>query len=1775
MQTNYTPFESRALKNIEAIELLNDIKDRPLSQSELDVLNEYDGWGGLAALFDNNTKHKVLSDRLRDAVEEKVFAELRQSILSSYFTPNYVSEIMWFILSKLGFTGGNVIEPSAGDGALIQGCPDSTRANSTFTAVEYCPISAGILAAKEPSIKVINNGFQSVALPYNYYDCGIANPPFLETFLQDDYDRKLKGSEHNFFLTKTLKTIREGGFLCAIVTRSFLDSVDNTTRTEIAKIATLKIAFRLPNDVFGNDNTNVITDILVFQRVKDGECDTNWLNVDTFEATVEGNASINNYYIEHPTHILGSPQVTTDRFNKLIVDVKREPNIEIQEKIVELCSGLTDCYVDISPGSVNKGEQDIEVSDDIALFNLGFDVKGKPVKRILDFETTPQYERMSFNSTQIKRLQKLITIKTILLSLLEAEANDTDDTACEHLRKQLNIHYDKFIKLYGAISGRGNGFMRECASFGALLGLEVDYEEGVSERVALKQSISPVEPSWQKAQIFSERLNSPVENKPQVETPADALIASLKFKGEVNLPYMTEISGLPESQLLQSLTGAIFFNPISKAYEYKDLYLSGNVIKKIKDAEANLSEYPQLQGNINALKEIAPEKLNAGEITVAFGAPWLPDEYLKDFIHHLLQIKNDYLEQATTSYVAGRWVTNIESYHVDWSRNTTTYGNHRVNAIDIIKKLLNFSPLKVVDRNSNGKPIINKTETELLQNNADRIKEEWGKWTFNCAVRKETLTELYNQQFNAFVEPVFDGSILTDDEGYLPGQNRTIKARPHQLSCIMRGVMTKSLLCDASVGAGKTLISLSLISMLYQLQKQNVGQKFKAMIVVPNHLINNWINEINKFYPSLASKVLIGTEYMTSKKQREAFLANIAFGDWPIVLITRSTFGLIPCSDDYTTGFIQDYIEEVEEHIKSTDDKLTLRELEKVKRSLNAKMLSVLNRQKKDKTNFCFEKLGIQQIVVDEIHEGGFKNLMYLSKLNGVGGLGPADGSQAAFDLFLKARHLQNKYDGRGLLGLSGTTITNSVVEAYTYLRYFYLDEAKKAGISDLDTFVSLFAQPTTEFELSITGSYKERTRLRSFTNLPELSAFFTQFSYVVTKDDLKSQCKAQGVPWYEPEITGGKPQLIMCPRSPNQSAYMAQILARAENIGNVDPSVDNMLKITSDAAKASLDMRFIDPSFEVEENSKINIAAAITARDYALSHDVKGVSLVYIDLGVPGGASGLNLYEEFKQKLIQYGVLEKHIVFAHDANTLQRKRQMETQLNNGDKRVFVSSTSKGSSGYNIQSRIIAVHNLDQSMSWTPSGIEQRLGRALRSGSLLLAQTREKGLPDHTINVYNYATDQSLDSFRFGLLETKARFISMLKNAQKHQRVLTEEEAGEASEDTFASIKAAISGNPLILAAVSTDKKIKQLESKRRAHQHEVMDAQYFVSKHANFKKERQETLSLVALDINNATQHENTFSFTTCNGKLTASATPHETLEERLKLAESAKDKTLKDYKAQYQALEEELKALLNEGEDKSSLTVKRLEASMDDVTSAYRNEKTRRVRRPRCDLEMLFEKELHLARNINGMSLYGSKSQFGTYRGFVVSIGMDFKKHYIYLEGEYFQRRLKFDSKKSVSTAKVLAILDEMFDEIWQEENRVNLHYEGIAKSYAVYEQRQHAQFKHESELLELEELQHAIHIALSSNNEVDPKFAHLLPKQTFEKVEPTYVSDIVLPEQVSPPECYLPDIEAGTSHIPTTITAPTVVGNFFEQTASLNSLFDEDDQLDELIEEHGLIF
>ena len=1767
MQTQFTTFERRVLNNIEAIELLNDKPDRNFTDADIATLQQYSGWGGLTALFDPKKPYRALSERLSDAVGEKAFADLRESILSSYFTPDAISDIMWSLLVKLGFTGGTVVEPAAGSGSLIQACPDTLRANSRFVAIECCPTSAAVLKAKEPNIKVINQTYQSTCLPYLHYDCVIQNPPFLGTILQDEFDRKLRASEHNFFLQKAIKTVREGGFMCALVTRSFLDASDSTSREEIAKMAILKAAYRLPNNIFGHDNTNVVTDLLVFQCIKGGDTSANWIETDIYQNTVDGAVSINRYYLDNPDHIIGTPVVTTDRHQKLYIDIQPDSSRDLTDAIDTLSANLSPCYVDIRPDSLDQGDSDIEVTDEIALFNLGFDIHGEPVKRILDFEHEPQYERMSFNAAQVKRLKSLITLRTILLSLLDAEANDTDNTTCDHLRAELNAHYDKFVNRWGAINSRGNNFMRECASFGALLGLEANYDEGVSERVALKQGVEPVEASWDKAQIFKERLNAPVNEAPKVETATEALIASLKFKASVDLPYMAEISGIDESTLKAELAGAIFFNPVSSKYEYKDLYLSGNIAEKLQQAEERLPLDPSMQGNINALTEILPEALNAGHITVSFGAPWLPGHTLRDFIDHLLQINPAYTKTADSCYVGGRWVTNITNHMVDWTLCTTTYGNFRVNAIDIIQKLLNYSPLKVVDRNSNGKPIINKKETQLLQMNADKILSEWERWIFADEQRKNTIVNLYNTRFNCFVEPTFDGSILTDEDGYLPGQNRTIKAREHQLSVIMRSLMTRDLLVDAAVGSGKTLISLS--SAVYQQLLSSTNGSNKTMVVVPNHLVSNWISEINKFFPSIADKVLIGTEYLVSKKQREAFLANIALGDWQIVLVTRSTFGLIPCSDEYSSGFIQSYIDEVEEQIEDTDDKLTLRELEKVKHALKNKMLAVMNRQKKDKTNFCFEKLGINQLIVDEIHET-FKNLMYISKMNGVGGMGPAEGSQAAFDLFLKARYIQSKPNNRGVMGLSGTTITNSVVEAYSYLRYFFYEQAQQAGLTDLDTFVSIFAKPSTEYELSVTGTYKERTRLRSFTNLPELSALFRQFSVVITKDMLKAQCKAAGQPWYEPEIAGGKPQLIVCPQSPAQAAYMEEILYRAENLKNVSPEEDNLLKITSDAAKAALDMRFLDPTLPAEENSKINIASAITAYDYALSHDKKGVILVYIDLGVPGGSSGLNLYEEMKDKLIEYGVLPHHIVFAHEMNTLTRKRQIEAQLNAGEKRVFIASTSKGASGLNIQKRIFSIHNVDQSLSWTPAAIEQRLGRGLRSGSELLAESRVNGEPDHTIKVYNYATDRSLDSFRFGLLETKARFISMLKNAQKHQRIINEEDAGEASEDTFAAIKAAISGNPLILAAVQTEKKIKQLHAKRRAHQYDVMDAQAFVAKHAKYKENHETALALVALDIESAQINKDSYTFTSANGQLTATATTPEVLDERLALAEAAKQKTLDDYKAQYQATDAEMKALLASGVDSKNPAVAKLSNKLDMLKNAYMDEKSRRVRRPRCDLEMLFEKELHDAKQRGGSGIYGSKSEFGTYRGFRVSLSLDYRKGYIYLQGRKFSTSIAFDLSRGYRTAGIIEKLNELFEGVWSLEQRVNAAFEGIAKSFEICEKRQHAQFEHEDELTTLEELSEALHQALSTETDLDPAFAHLLPATAKETIIPTTLADIerTLPERISPPECYMTDDTP-----PATTHRPKPVQNIFEATQSLDELFN--DEHDEFAKENDLIF
>jgi N12 class adenine-specific DNA methylase/predicted RNA methylase len=1703
-KTTFTATELKAIANIEAIELLNEHQSSDLNPSQIDIIKRYTGWGGLASIF-SDSNSKPIADRLKHAVGDQAYKALRESILSSYFTPQPVASAMWQILSALGFSGGRIIEPAAGSGSLITACPESISSQSNFVAIESCPTTADVLSANHPNVKVIKNGYQATALKYDYYDLAILNPPYIETFISDDFDRKLKGSEHNFFMQKAVLNVREGAFVCALVTRNFMDAVDSTSREAISKHARLVASYRLPSSVFANDNTNIITDLVIFQRVPRGDAFGRWVYSTCFANTENGKVNLNNYYHDNPQNVLGVLSTGTDRFNKAVIQVT--DSYESLSKLLSDCaSKLTSCYIENAPVSISKGHSDAVVTEDIALFQLGFDDEGDVVKRLMDCEGDRQYEPVSLNKTQCKRLGAMVEIRNHLLSLLALENSTATDDECQIIRNTLNHLYDAFVSRYGAISNRANRFMRQCSSFGALLGLEHDFTQGLTKAAAEKAGVPQTDDTWNKSTIFSKRVNFPSQaNNVKADNPHDALIASLKYNGGVDMAYMSTISGLTHQQLTQGLVGAIFFDPALQNYQYKDIYLSGNVIEKIKLCEAHLSNRPELAGNIQALEEIAPVKLRASDIHVAFGAPWLPESVMSDFLTFLLKPKKNV--QFTCAYVGGKWIISLDNYQVDHTFNQTTYGTDRNTALEIIHKLLNHTSLKVFDTNNNNKRILNLTDTQRLQDAAERIKQEFTDWLYLDSDRAELIADTYNRNFNCFVEPVIDGSVLTDDNGLLHGQNPNLPLREHQLNAIMRGVLCKSQLVDVAVGGGKTAIGLFSI----MIQKK-LGLIQKGMCVVPNHLVATWVSEIKKFYP--AANVLVGDEHAVCKENREQFLANITFGNWDIIVVAKSTFYLIPCSDDYTTEFVTDYIDEVEARMESTEDRASLRELEKVKRGLNAKLLNVMNRQSRDKTNFPFESLGVSCLVVDEIHEK-YKNLLYISKLTNVGGMGASDGSQSALDLFMKVRYLQKNNGGRGIIGLSGTTITNSPIEAYTLLRYFAYDEMQAAGLTDADTFISIFSEPESRFELSASGQYKERTRLRRFTNLPELAQLFRQFAYVITKEDLKANCKAAGQPWYEPEMTNGKPTLIACERSSDQADYMDSLIHRAENLRNVDPSVDNMLKICSDAGKATLDMRLIDPELPKNPNGKIPITARLAARTYANTHDVKGVIIVFIDLGTPNGKK-LNLYQELKDDMVSLGVLESDISFIHDANSIERKKHLSQQLNEGDKRILIASTAKGATGLNIQKRICAIINTDLSLSWHPAHYTQRLGRGFRSGSLLLELSRQQGEPDHTIDVYNLATDQSLDSFRFGLLETKARFISQMKTAQLENRIVNDDDETEDSTDSFAAIKAVISGNPLILANVQTERKIKQLLLKRKAHNTDVLNAQQYIAQHANHKDKYAETLECALRDIATANQFENQYVFTL--GNETHYANTDEELETLHAILKAQHNETLANLKQHYKDKKAERSEIVSLHGD-AHASVRALDIDLSALSQQYKTLASQHIRRPRCAVVRAVEKEFMRALNTHSTSLYGAKVELGKYRGFTLSISLDFRKQCLHIQGEVFKRTVRFSASKNPSVKHLIKAVDDVYDEVFGSENAIHNHYQQIDSSYRVYEQRQHAQFEHEDALIELGELQREIEKSLSSKTEISDQYKHLIPELNIEKTKPVRADDIVLPERIMP--------------------------------------------------------
>lgn len=1690
------PILTRVLKNIEAIKSLDD------PQNDAQLLSQYKGWGGVAPFF-SKPEYQSLREELTELVGKNAFSELRASILSSYYTPTNIARLMWQGMARLGFEGGKILEPSAGNGALLGACPDVIADKLDIVAIEKCGVTANVLKERFPKANIINQGFEAVCLPYDYYDAVILNPPFLNATLHDEYDRKLKATEHNFFILKSIKNVRDGGIVCALVTRYFLDATDDKYREEIANKANLIGAYRLDKSTFGVDNTDVITDLIYLQKTSEPDFstwkDTSSVNVIDGELVEVSSddpsielANISSVYINHPQHIIGKPVAATDQFKKPVVSIVPDYEIPAAQRLSALLSKLPKIYKNEYVVDVDRHDETLEVNHSVELMGVDIDQNGVPFRRILDKEGIAQYERLGLNNRQVNRLGGWLEVKACLYALLEAERSNEDDKEVNELRDGLNYAYDAFVGQFGAINSKGNRFMRQCASYSRLAGLEIDYDAGVSAEVAKKKGVEAKQASWTKAPLLNHRMNWPMAQIPcKASSSKDALMLSIQYKGKVDVDYMASLTDKDKESVLNDLVGLIFFNPEIDSYELASVYLSGNIVTKIQQCENALTDKPFLQFNIDALKEVKPDTIEAEDIIVSFGAPWLPERVMHDFIDHLLNIGK---QAPVVKYVGGRWQMPLKGHNVDHSKNAITYACEGVTGLEIISKLLHHNSLKIFDT-VDDKKILNVVATQALQDAAERIKQSFQDWVFVDNARREAIVEKYNVHFNAYVAPEIDGEILVDDEGYLPYQNKNIKLRPHQLNGIARNVLGKSTLIDVPVGGGKTLIGL--FSILLQ---KRLGLINKAAVVVPNHLISNWVSEIAKFAPE--TKVLVCNEYNTKKENRELLLASIAYGDYDVIIIARSTFYLIPCESNYTKDFIQGFIDEVEDAENSTDDRMTLRELEKTKHALKNKLLSLINTQRRDSTKLTFETLGIDSIFVDEFHER-FKNVPYFTGHNNVGGLGPQEGAMMALDMFMKARYLQKRNDGRGLCCLTGTSITNSPIEVYHQLRYFMFDEALRLGLNHADQFISVFSEPETRFELSASGTYKDTTKIRSFSNVPELTRLMRQFAFVITKDELRAQCKEKGLKWYEPEMRDGKAKMIVCERSDEQAEYMQDLVYRAENLSNCKPKEDNMLKICSDAAKASLDMRLVDASYPKNPNGKLPIAARVAAKEYYESHEDKGVILIFIDLGTPN-SKNINLYQEVKDDLISFGVRENEIAFVHDAKNNEQKQVLSDRVNAGEIRILLASTATGGTGLNVQARIVAILNACMGQSWTPAAYEQRLGRGFRSGNVLLEQSREKGEPDHTIAVYNFATDLSLDSFRFGLLETKGKFIAQIKQSQITKRVIRDDDMDD-NEDTFAQIKAAVSGNPLILASVNTERDIKTLSLQSKAHWRNQTVSRQFVNQYSNIDTMESDELAAIQRDIARVEPFENLCQLTIGNQHYQPSTEAElELMTERLK------DKR----RAQMDDVNQRLKIAKQKAREGMSI-------SQQGVIQRLNNE-YQMVSRPapmaRCAMQSAFKKVLYRGLDMLDKRVTSS-TRICEYRGLEVSLKYQGWRRVLIIEGEQVGWGIEVPKSEKPRIDLLLEEMDRCIAKVKGAFQTSVERFKSIREDLVTHKARMDVEFAKQGELEEKEELLRAIQQALLAKTDIAEEYKSKIPALSIVKPKATIAEDIVLPDSVAP--------------------------------------------------------
>lgn len=1359
-------------RNIEAIKVLRQIEEesRNATPEEQEVLSKYIGWGGLPEAFDeSNDSWTTEFQDLRELLRKEEYLAARSSVLTSHYTPTIIISAMYQVLRNAGFSKGKILESSLGTGHFFGMLPDD-MSNSQLYGVELDSITGRIARLLYPDANIQIIGFESTNFPDNSFDIGIGNVPFGQYGVFDPKYNKHKFLIHDYFLAKSIDQVRPGGIIAVITTKGTMDKKNSSTRHYLAQRSELLGAIRLPNTAFkANAGTSVTADILFLQkRYRMIEAESDWIHLGN---NADG-ITMNQYFVDHPEMILGHMEMISGQFGPESACIENTDipfSQQLQEAALKITGHISNLDIVSSEIYVSPGDNTILPADP-SIRNYSYALINEKVYYREDSSMIP----MNLSGTKLERMTGLIQIRDCTKKLIDYQLNNYGDKDIESLQTELNKLYDTFTPKFGLINSKTNqNAFRQDSSYFLLCSLEILNEEGM-----LKQ----------KADIFHKRTIRHHEVAKSVDTANEALSISLSEKAKVDLTYMASLTNKTEKEIVENLQGVIFCDPESGDWQTADAYLSGNVRQKLITAKMHLENDPAYNFNVEFLEKVQPADLTASEIEVRLGATWIDSQFINDFMKEVFETPEYKLRKGNISVrysdVSGAWY--IEGKNNDSNNTLTdvTYGTSRVNAYKLLEDSLNLKDTKIFDlKYENGKEVrvLNRQETTLANQKQDQIKEAFKDWIFNDLNRRETLCKKYNEIFNSYRPREYDGSHLE-----FPGMNPEISLRPHQKNAIAHVLYGGNTLLAHEVGAGKTFEMVAAA-----MESKRLGLCTKNLFIVPNHLTEQWASEFLRLYPS--ANVLVSTKKDFETANRKKFCARIATGDYDAIIIGHSQAERIPISNERQKNILKEQIDEITDGILelklSKGEKYTIKDFEKTKKSLELKLAKLNETTRKDDV-VTFEELGVDRMFVDESHN--YKNLYLYTKMRNVAGLSTTD-AQKTSDMYLKCRYIDEITNSKGVIFATGTPVSNSMTELYTIMKYLQYNTLKEHGLLHFDSWASAFGETTTAIELAPEGTgYRMRTRFSKFYNLPELMNLFKEVADIKTADTLNLPV---------PESTFHN---IVSKPSEYQKLMVAELSKRASAVhsGLVDPSVDNMLKITSDGRKLGLDQRLINPLLPDDPNSKVNQSVNNILRIWKEGDANKLTQVLFCDISTPKKDSQFNIYDDIREKLIRGGIPKEKVTFIHEANTEAQKKALFNKVQGGIVRVLMGSTSKMGAGTNVQNKLIALHDLD--CPWRPGDLEQRRGRIVRQGNI-----------NPQVHIYRYVTQDTFDAYLWQTIENKQKYISQIMTSKSPVR--TCEDLDEVTL-SYAEIKALCAGNPLIKEKMDLDIEVSKLKLEKSSY---------------------------------------------------------------------------------------------------------------------------------------------------------------------------------------------------------------------------------------------------------------------------------------------------------------------------------------------------------------------